>query len=67
MLNSGGDEQALLQLTGSRDASFSGPDWNANDIFEHVRWGAGDNQPNVMRKLMKKIRWFNRFWDPSGI
>lgn len=54
MLNEGGNNGALLQLTGSRDASFGGSDWNQSDIFEHVRWGAGDNQPNVMRKLIEK-------------
>lgn len=50
----GGNNGAILQLTGARDASFGGSAWNQNDIFEHVRWGAGDNQPNVMRKVIEK-------------
>ena len=54
MLNEGGASGAILQLTGARDASFGGQAWNQTDIFEHVRWGAGDNQPNVMRKLIEK-------------
>lgn len=54
ILNEGGNNAALLQLTGSRDASFGGSAWPQYDAFEHVRWGSGDNQPNVMRSLIEK-------------
>jgi len=53
MLNEGGQNASVLQLTGSRDASFGGSTWSQYDAFEHVRWGVGDNQPNVMRKLIQ--------------
>lgn len=53
MLNEGGKNTSLLQITGSGDASFGGGTWSKHDSFEHVRWGAGDNQPNVMRKLIQ--------------
>lgn len=55
MLNEGGNNGAILQLTGSRDASFGGGFWSDRyDHLDHVRWGAGDNQPNVMRKAIEK-------------
>lgn len=43
-----------VQLTGSRDASFGGTTWPQYDVLDHVRWGAGDNQPNVMRRQIEK-------------
>lgn len=54
MLNEGGSNAAVLQLTGSRDASFGGGGYPQYDGFDHVRWGVGDNQPNVMRALIQK-------------
>lgn len=54
MLNEGGNNSAVLQLTGSRDASFGGGGYPQYDGFDHVRWGVGDNQPNVMRALIEK-------------
>jgi hypothetical protein len=55
MLNEGSNNGAILQLTGSRDASFGGSkNWSQYDALDHVRWGAGDNQPNVMRKAIEK-------------
>jgi len=54
ILNEGGKNTSVLQLTGSRDASFGGVAWPQYDAYEHVRWGAGDNQPNVMRSLIEK-------------
>ena len=55
MLNEGGRGSGVaVQLTGSRDASFGGSSWPQYDAFDHVRWGAGDNQPNVMRRLIEK-------------
>lgn len=52
----GGQSAAILQLTGWRDQTFGAQSvWQAkSDSFEHVRWGPGDNMPNVMRKLIEK-------------
>ena len=53
LLNEGGRNSSLLQLTGSsRDVSFGGGP--LYDSLGHIRWGAGDNQPNIMRALIEK-------------
>lgn len=54
LLNEGGQNGAILQLTGARDASFGSTSWNHTDSLGHIRWGAGDNQPNVMRRAIEK-------------
>lgn len=47
---------AIVQLTGWRDQSYGDQIlYNAKSqkgLIEHVKWGPGDNYPNMMRKLM---------------
>jgi hypothetical protein len=52
----GKKSSAIVQLTSWRDVSHSGMNsWQAqHDFVEHVRWGIGDNQPNMMRDLMRE-------------
>ncbi|MPR36563.1 hypothetical protein [Salmonirosea aquatica] len=47
-----GRNQVGVQLY-ARDTSYS-TDEGLFNIFEHVRWGLGDNQPNLMRRLIQK-------------
>ena len=50
-------QNAVLELTPpARDQSFGvGSVHQAqNDMFQHVRWGAGDDEPNFINKLIEK-------------
>lgn len=52
-----GKQQVGVQLY-SRDSSYGsdGPlfDRAADRLHQHLRWGLGDNQPNLMRRLIQK-------------
>lgn len=37
---------------GGIDTSFGGNLWPQYDSLDHIRWGIGDNQPNLMRKVI---------------
>ncbi len=52
----GTKSQAVLQLTGWRDQSYGAASiYQAKyDNLGHIRWGAADNQPNTMRRLIEK-------------
>ena len=49
-------QNAVLELTPVRDQSFGvGSVWQAqSDHLPHVRWGAGDDEPNWINKLIEK-------------
>lgn len=57
LMNQGTSSASLLQMTGGGagiDTSFGGSYWPQLDQLDHVRWGFGDNQPNLMRKLITR-------------
>lgn len=51
LLNEGRPNASVLHLV-ARDTSFS-PAGMPYDHFQHVRWGAADNQPQAMRRLIQ--------------
>lgn len=55
LLNEGGRNTSVLQMTGQRDASFGASSWASGyDALDHIRWGPGDNMPNTMRTAIQK-------------
>lgn len=53
LLNQGTSSASLLQMAGGGvDTSFGGNVWPQFDSLDHVRWGMGDNQPSLMRKVI---------------
>lgn len=53
ILISGKSSALVVQLTDRRDENF-GTSAYSGSIGEHVSWGAGDNQPNLMSALINK-------------
>lgn len=55
LITSRNGNAAILQQTGSgRDHAYGSTQVFGGDGRDHVSWGAGDNQPNVMGQLIQK-------------
>jgi hypothetical protein len=46
-------DTAVLQLTNRRDVSYGVEARGMASTAQHVRWGAADNQPNLMHRLIQ--------------
>lgn len=57
LLNQGTPSASILQMSGGgggMDTSFGSNLWPQYDSLDHIRWGIGDNQPNLMRKVINR-------------
>lgn len=56
LLNEGTPSASVLQMSGAAgvDTSFGSNLWPQFDSLDHIRWGIGDNQPNLMRKVIHR-------------
>ena len=55
LLNESKPTASVLQMSGGGiDTSFGSSLWSQFDSLDHIRWGIGDNQPNLMRKLIHR-------------
>ena len=57
LINHGTPSASLLQMSGGAagiDTAFGGSRMPQFESLDHVRWGFGDNQPNLMRKLIMR-------------
>jgi hypothetical protein len=56
LLNEGTSSASVLQMSGTSgvDTSFGSNLWPQFDSLDHIRWGIGDNQLNLMRKVIHR-------------